>query len=282
MDVNLQGSLKSMSSVKCLLQAETGDSSMVEMDSFDHGSELRSGQRITADEMAPYQPHTTVMDHESRSLARHGTLLSACTTPVRHAAELKSILGDSQARLKSSTAFAASASDAIGTMTRLEQAKRHARVEVDLALESNVCVQGGFLNGTILIRVRKRKKQASSILLAGGKMRIIGFECIHNETQRHTFYQCSSTLREISLASHCVLNGRQDHEVSSIFISLDPLLHVRFELNSVVQGFIMVEEGVHLLPFSMMIPLDSGEQIGIPKGAISLHAGVAVRYIAML
>jgi len=258
--------LRSMTSMRGLLLAEVGDS-MVEFDIGGGGSGFREGQRIALESVTPgggsnlrkSQKHFDV-PAEDTSLSRHGTLLSVGATPGRNAAELKSLLGNSNSRLKPGAAILQLHGQTFhGNKdgTSLEQAKARARVEVDIALESNTCVQGGYLKGHIKIRIRKRSKKESDVEISGGKVRVVGFECIPNEDDRHTFYQCSAPLSAVTASSGNIYASHPDSE-----------------------GFAKAREGVHTLPFAMLLPLDG--EVGNSKGAVHVHSGVTVRYIAMV
>ncbi|PCH33884.1 E set domain-containing protein, partial [Wolfiporia cocos MD-104 SS10] len=196
---------------------------------------------------------------------RSDTLLSFGVSQTRNTAELRALMGNANARLKPGAtvvprnrrALRQEAKDGAQGPVSLEQAKPRARVEVDIVLENNACVQGGYLRGHVKIRVRKRSKKEAPILLADGKIRVIGFECIPSEADRHTFYQCASPL-------------------SAIATGLDRL----YELPSDTDGFAQAIEGVHILPFAMRLPADG--KFGAAKGITSVHSGVAVQYIAMV
>ncbi|KAF5368598.1 hypothetical protein D9758_002251 [Tetrapyrgos nigripes] len=255
--------LRSDSSMRGLLQAETGGS-MVQRDVCDAISGYREGSSILPETMSPCARNevtrqwSVIVAEEQSSLARHGTLLTANAPPGRNAAELKSILGNSNARLKSGATVLSGPPVGCGTVeaTTLEQAKLRARVEVDIVPESNVLVQGGFLNGVVKIRIRSRSRRESAILISSGKLRVIGFESIQNEDHRYTFFQQSALLTDVTKAFDQIFVSPADQE-----------------------GFREPREGVHVLPFSMLLPLQA--ETGAPKGVISPHGGVALRYIAM-
>ncbi|KAI0931843.1 hypothetical protein AcW2_000631 [Taiwanofungus camphoratus] len=212
------------------------------------------------------------LQHADLQMARHNTFvrsdtlqnLSACE--ARNTSGLKTLMGDANSRLKSGAAVLASDEQASqGKKTKkaprdavlLEQAKSRARVEVDIVLESNTCVQGGYLRGQIKVKVRKRSKKEAPVLLAEGKIRVIGFECIPNQDDRHTFFQCTSPLSAATDAFHGLYVSPPDPE-----------------------GFSQAAEGVHILPFAMHLPLDGPS--GVAKGVLNVHSGVAAQYIAMI
>jgi hypothetical protein len=92
------------------------------------------------------------------------------------------------------------------------------------------------------------------MMISGGKLRVIGFECIQNESERHTFYMCSTT--QIAKFSPEMTVSSEDDE-----------------------GFVQPKEGILTLPFSMFLPLEG--EVGNSKGVFT-QGGVAVRYIIML
>ena len=242
-----------------LLLAEVGDA-MVELDICGEGSGFRQGQRISFDHSpgggSKRETFPRVM--EEAALSRHGTLLSAGANPGRTAAELKSILGNSSARLKPGAALLAASGQPFQDEERtvFEQAKSRARVELDIILASNTCVQGGYLQGHIKIRIRSPSNKESSVKISEGKVRLIGFECISNEHERYPFYQCSALLSAVTSTSESLYGYPYDAE-----------------------GFAPAIEGVHTLAFSMHLPIST--ENGVPKGALPAQTGVSVRYIAM-
>lgn len=196
---------------------------------------------------------------------RSDTLLSFGRSQTRSAAELQALMGNSNSRLKAGATVhvssrnrnAQGSGNTAAAALALEQAKPRSRVEVDIVLESDTFVQGGFMKGHVKVRVRKRSKKEDPICLADPKVRVVGFECIPGESTRHTFYQCASSL-------------------SSITDSVDRL----FDTPVDGDGFARAIEGVHTLPFAMELPTDS--KFGAAKGVINLHSGVIVQYIAMV
>lgn len=202
--------------------------------------------------------------YAANALARHGTLLSRTADPGQNAAELKFLLGNTKSRLKhGAVVLPESVQRSPDKKTRkaqgvpLEQAMSRARVEVDITLENNTCVQGEYLRGHVIIRVRESTKKEAPVLLADGKVRVIGFECVPNEDYRHTFYQCGSALSAITSSSASLYESPPDTE-----------------------GFAQAKEGAHTLPFAMHLSLSGST--GTAKGAINIYSGVAVRYIAMM
>ncbi|KAJ3564574.1 hypothetical protein NP233_g8203 [Leucocoprinus birnbaumii] len=202
-----------------------------------------------------FRPQLTLGDP---NLARHGTLLTSNATPARAAAELKSILGNHNARLKSEAALIRmdSGSAAFNRHVTLEQAKRRARVEVDILPQTNVCVQGGYLRGHVKIFIRKATRKEAPIFIAGGKIRVVGFESL-GEKSRSIFYQCSAML-------------------ASITPSLDGL----YASERDAEGFSRAVEGEHELPFALYLSLTNDD--GQAKGSLKFASGIALNYIAMI
>ena len=181
----------------------------------------------------------------------------------RNTTELKLLLGSSTSRLKPGATITPLYGTALDKEARkahevsLEQAKPRARVEVDIALESDCCVEGGYLRGCVKLRVRKRHKKEAPILIAEGKVRLIGFESVSGGVNHHTFYQRTSRLSEVTDAYSGVCDTPPDSE-----------------------GFSRAMEGVHILPFAMHLPID--KTFGIAKGSPCLQSGANIRYIAMM
>ncbi|OSX67333.1 hypothetical protein POSPLADRAFT_1051478 [Postia placenta MAD-698-R-SB12] len=197
---------------------------------------------------------------------RSNTLHNFRESQTRNASDLRLLMGNANARLKSGAVVRPTHSrqpcgavdrDPLADPVSLEQAKSRARIDVDIVLESNACVQGDFLRGYVKLRVRKRSRKELPMLLAGGKVRVVGFECIPSQDERHTFYQCASPLSEIT-----------------------DQLHRIYEKPAGADGFAPAIEGVHVLPFAMRLPADG--TCGTPKGVLSVHSGVAVQYVAMV
>ncbi|KAJ3844951.1 hypothetical protein F5878DRAFT_636975 [Lentinula raphanica] len=243
-----------------LLQAENGEA-MVELDAGNGSSGFKEGSHISLHTMdscvESLNSETFNTSQEKASLSRHGTLLTTNATPSRNAAELRSVLGNSNARLKPGASIIPAGALSSVESTSLEQAKARARVEVDIVPETNIFVQGGYINGIIKTRIRPRSRSESAILISDGKIRVVGFECIQNEEKRYTFYQQSVSLSDASPSAEVLFDSPPDNE-----------------------GFYAVKDGTHGLPFSMYLALEGGQ--GTPKGIHSPHAGIAIRYIVMI
>lgn len=207
-------------------------------------------------------------------LSTSDTLLQISAPPHKSTSELRILLGNSAFRLKRNasvippTSFHRAAGtgalsiaendDVSPEALALEKAKPRARVELDIVLESETCVQGSALKGYITIHVRKNanKKQNSPILLSKAKVRVVGYEAIPYGNTRCTFYQCTALLSHVAPAWDSVLASPPDKD-----------------------GWAEAKEGIHMLPFSHTLPADG--TCGIAKGTLDIHSGVALRYFAM-
>ena len=196
---------------------------------------------------------------EELALARNDTLLTASASIGRSSAELNMILGNANSRLKSGAILVPVLGEDANAenTTILEQAKPRARVDLDIALESNICVQDGYLKGHIRVRIRKHSKKEHPVLVSGGKVRVIGFECTMNENERLAFYQVSAPLSEVASG------------LGNLYI---------FEPDG--EGFCRAIDGIYSFPFALHLPLSS--EHGTPKGVMHSQSGVSVRYIAMV
>ncbi|KAJ7170042.1 hypothetical protein C8R46DRAFT_1266207 [Mycena filopes] len=188
-------------------------------------------------------------------LSRHGTLLSPGATTLKRAVELKSLLGNAHSRLRPG-ALVLQQPDG-QEPTSFEQAKPRARVEIDIVLRSNVCVEGGVITGFVKLRIRPRSKKESMVLISDGKLRIIGFES--TEGDYHEFFQHSAALSEVVTHPPRIYNSPPDSEG---FFATGDL------------------EGVHhTLAFEMALPMGGVRR---PKGPFHGPSGVAIRYIALV
>ncbi|RXW24012.1 hypothetical protein EST38_g1835 [Candolleomyces aberdarensis] len=189
-------------------------------------------------------------------LARQNTILAGGSSPSRGARELKAILGSSNAKLKTGATLPPPDPNSQvylsqESLLRLEGGRSGARVQLDLLLENDSCVDGGYLNGTVLLTVRKKSEV---VMLSDGKLRLVGFECIMQEKERHIFYQCTSPLSAVT-------NNLEDLYLSG----------------SDAEGFKLANEGHFVLPFSF--PLDPSTTYGAPKGIFPSQSGAAIRSI---
>lgn len=85
----------------------------------------------------------------------------------------------------------------------------------------------------------------------------VGFECIPQVDDRHTFYH-----------------------TAELFSTISPDWDVYLDSSLDEQGFGYAREGVHAFPFALHLLLDG--MCGNPKGTLNINSGVSVRYIAMV
>lgn len=176
--------------------------------------------------------------------------------PDWQGSEIDTVLGDEKSRLKSGARLLPQTSGEVKGMA-LEKAKRRSRVDLDIFLKSDICVEGSFLQGLVKIFIRKGSKKSKAILLSGGKVRVIGFESLVKEEERWVFYQCCAELSDVSSGLCAICCSGPDSE-----------------------GFMRAKEGIHDLPFTLR--LASSQDQGTPKGYINTQSGVSIRYIAMV
>ncbi|KAG8219517.1 hypothetical protein J3R82DRAFT_467 [Butyriboletus roseoflavus] len=231
------------------------------------------GRRGTAKGKGKPQDEINLTPH-GVGLSTSDTLLQITASPHKSTSELRILLGNSAFRLKRNASVIpptyfhrAMSTGALSTVENedlypdalaLEKAKPRARVEVDIVLESETCVQGSALKGHITIHVRKNanKKQNTPILLSKAKVRVVGYEAIPYGNTRCTFYQCTALLSHVAPAWDSVLACPPNED-----------------------GWAEAKQGVHVLPFSLTLPADG--TYGTAKGTLNIHSGVALRYFAM-
>ena len=196
---------------------------------------------------------------EELALSRNDTLLNTSASIGQSSAELNTILGNANTRLKSGASLVPILGEDMEAVniTTLGQAKNQTRVDLDIALESNICVQDGYLKGHIKVRIWKHSKKDHPVLVSGGKVRVIGFECIMNGKERLAFYQASAPLSEVA------------SDLGNLYV---------FEPDG--EGFCRALDGIYSFPFALHLPLSS--EHGTPKGVMHSQSGVSVRYIAMV
>lgn len=292
-------SLRSTRGMQGLLLAETGGG-LVELDPLGGGSGFKQGTAVMpglvtprggASASAAYPPHVRLQGSCGRvrpeatgcqRLSRHATLLGQGVTPARNTAELKSLLGNSKAKISSGAVVLppphvprhGTVPRADPVIVTLEQGKSRARVEMDILLDSDICVEGGYLTGRLQIKIRKRRAKEAPVLLAGGKFRVVGYEGavdfrrrvpllntnflgIPDNNDRFIFSQYAAPLSTISTSSHVLYSSSPDEE-----------------------GFSKVREGMHMVPFAMKLPTSSDVHVGA-KGPFDNRSGVIVKYIAI-
>ncbi|KAG2155578.1 hypothetical protein DEU56DRAFT_724661 [Suillus clintonianus] len=271
--------LRSMSAMRGLLLAEVGDS-MVEFDVYGKPGEsgYRVGQRIAQGSLMPLgsskfaPPPRKVLSAPDPVLGSMGSLSTSATlfdvnaAPTQNGPEIRTLVGNSNSKLKHGTTVPprpalrnADSSGDLGTdfkPVELEKAKWRSRIEVDIILENQACVQGSYLKGTVKIHIKKGSNKDTPLLLSQGKVRVVGFECIPQKDSKCTFYKYSALLSEIAPSWKGLFKSQPDDD-----------------------GWAEAQEGVHVFPFAMLLPPDGA--CGMAKGVLSMHSGVAIRYVAM-
>lgn len=203
-------SLRSTTGMKGLLAAESG-AGMVQLDYSARGSGFKAGGPIAPESITPVPKTRKSNQHLATSLPsieRQPTLFTRDASPQRNAAELKSVLGaPSSGKLQANATVipptgaarirkrAQSEPNPAAAAVALEQAKSKTRVELDVILESETCVEGGYMKGYLQVKIRKGGKNDGPVYLGGGKIRVVGFEssCPWLVTDYDLYSICSDT-----------------------------------------------------------------------------------------
>ena len=240
--------------------AETGGG-MVALDVFNGTTGFKEGFPISQDTLSPRRPRLRPRFHsfDGRSPADYrGTFSNHAITPAATSKELKAILGNVHSKLKSGASISSSlAGETIGANERLvlEQTKPYALTEVDIALESNTCVQGSSLQGALVVNVLQHPR-GYPVQITEPKLRLVGYEHVPSIDERHIFYQ-------------------ESRPISSLSSSWNPLFDSGFDDG----GFARTKTGLYIIPFSFFLPV-SGTS-GDSKGVFSTSTA-SVRYVAMV
>jgi hypothetical protein len=206
-------SLRSTTGMEGLLAAESG-AGMVQLDYSARGSGFKAGGPIAPGSITPApktrksNQHLAASLPSSTSIERQPTLFTRDASPQRNAAELKSVLGaPSSGKLQTNATVipptgaarirkrAQSEPNPAAAAVVLEQAKPKTRVELDVILESETCVEGGYMKGYLQVKIRKGSKNDGPVYLGGGKIRVVGFEgsCPWLVTDYDLYSICSDT-----------------------------------------------------------------------------------------
>ena len=233
---------------------------MVAVDVFNSTTGFREGLPISQDNLSPGRPQLRSGYHSFDSQAtptRRGTISGPVISSAATSKDLKAILGNTHSRLKAGASISSSlAGETTGANERLllEQTKSHALVEVDVALESNTCVQGGSLQGSVVVNVLPHPKGYFS-QITETKLRVVGFELVPSMDDRHVFYQESQPISSLSGSWNAPLDSELDDD-----------------------GFARAKTGLHIIPFSFFLPVTG--TCGDSKG-VFYSSGASVRYIIM-
>ncbi|KDQ18226.1 hypothetical protein BOTBODRAFT_53009 [Botryobasidium botryosum FD-172 SS1] len=160
--------------------------------------------------------------------------------------------GSVHTRSKLTAAHRSTSSPDLRTLSDvLTSPKSRAKVEVDLFLERDTFVEGGNVRGTMEIMVAKSEKP---VWIGHVKVRMVGFEAIHESQDRHIFCQYMKPLSTISSSSHLLYASASNEK-----------------------GFHPACEGTHLIPFAMNLPIGTGAKGAMQGGKV----GAEVRYIIL-
>lgn len=243
-----------------LLLAETGGG-MVALDTFNSKTGFKEGLLISQDTLSLGRPRRRPRFHsfDGRSSTDYrGTLSNHVIPSAAASKELKAILGNVHSKLKSGASISSSlAGEAIGTNERLllEQTKPHALAEVDVALESNTCIQGGSLQGSLVVNVLQHPR-GYPVQITEPKLRVVGYEHVPSVDDRHIFYQESRPISSLSSSWNSPFDSEFDDT-----------------------GFARAKTGLYIIPFSFFLPIPG--TFGDSKGVFS-SSGAFVKYITMV
>ena len=232
---------------------------MVALDVFSTTG-FKEGLPISQDNLVPGRPRLRPRHHSFDSRLtpdRLGTLSNPAIPSATTSKELKVILGNMHSRLKAGASISSSlAGETTGPSERLllEQTKSHALAEVDVALESNTCVQGGSLQGSLVVNVLPHSK-GYLVQITEPKLRVVGYEFVPSIDERHVFYQESRPISSLSNSWSAPFDSGLDDD-----------------------GFARAKTGFHIIPFSFDLPVAG--TCGDSKGIFN-SSGASVRYIVM-
>jgi hypothetical protein len=251
-------SLRSAQGMEGLLLAETGGGT-VALDVFSTTG-FKEGVSINQDNLSPRRPRLRPRFHSFDSRLTPNHLESIPNPAIPSAAtskELKTILGNVHSRLKSGASMSSSLADETGGLDErllLEQTKSRALAEVDVALESNTCVQGSSLQGFLVVNVLPHPK-GYLVHITEPRLYVVGYEFVPGIDERHVFYQ-------------------ESRPASSLGGSWNTPFDSGFDDN----GFARAKTGLHIIPFSFHLPVEGAG--GDSKGVFN-SSGASVRYIVM-
>lgn len=234
---------------------------MVALDVFNSTTGFKEGLPISQDTMSPGRPQRRPRFHSFHGPSPtdyRGTLSTHVIPSAATSKELKAILGNVHSKLKSGASISSSlAGEAVGANERLllEQTKPHALAEVDVALESNTFVQGGSLQGFLVVNVLKHPR-GNPVQITEPKLRVVGYEHVPSTDERHVFYQ-------------------ESQPISSLSSSWNPPFDSEFDDD----GFARARTGLYIIPFSFFLPTSGA--FGDSKGVYSSSCA-SVRYITMV
>lgn len=134
--------------------------------------------------------------------------------------------------------------------------ERDARVKVDLFLDEDRAVEGGYVQGFLRLRLPPHTSPETAMLVAQPRVRLIGFETFPGEDVRHVFYHHASVIdgdRSVDGPSEpYVLHGSPAPPLSGA-----GLLPCYASLPD-AEGYYLGKEGTHVLPFTLQLPVGRG------------------------
>ena len=233
---------------------------MVALDVFNSTTGFKEGLPISQDNLVPGRPLLRSRHHSFDSQAipnRRGTFSNPVIPSAATSKELKTILGNVHSKLKSGASMSSSlVGEAAGLDERLllEQTKPHALAEVDIALESNTCVQGDSLQGSLVVNILPHPK-GYLVQITEPKLRVVGYEFVPSIDGRHVFYQESRPISSLSSSWNVLFDSGLDDD-----------------------GFARARTGLHIIPFSLYLPVAG--TCSDSKGVFN-SSGASIRYIVM-
>lgn len=233
---------------------------MVALDLFNSTTGFKEGLPISQDNLVSGRPRLRPRYHsfdDQLILNNQGALSNPVIPSATASKELKAILGNAHSRLKSGASMSSSLAGettALNERLLLEQTKSHALVEVDVALESNTSVQGGSLEGSLVVNILPHPK-GYLVQITEPKLRVVGYEFVPSIDERHVFYQESQPISSLGSSWNAPFDSEPDDD-----------------------GFARAKTGLHIIPFSLYLPVVG--TCGDSKGVFD-SSGVSVRYIVM-
>ncbi|SHO78498.1 Uncharacterized protein MSYG_2844 [Malassezia sympodialis ATCC 42132] len=137
--------------------------------------------------------------------------------------------------------------------------ERDERVNIDIFLENDLCVERSTLHGYIRLVLPDHTDPSTAMLLAQPRVRLIGFETLPDEDIRHIFYRHMSVIdgdrSNDGPSEPYVLHGSP---AVSHPENLGQNLLPCFASLPDNDGYCLGQAGEHVLPFSLQVPMDKG------------------------
>ena len=193
------------------------------------------------------------------NLTHHNTLSLSDSNHQRGTKDLDAILSSASAELKSE----GYSSGHIGERYRLlgrgacrepRGGRSRARVHLDLLLESDTCVQEGYLSGNLIVNIRKNRAKVKSLCSRMASCGSLELNALHKRS-RAMFYECTSHL-------------------SFLTRHIDEM-----HRSGPGEGFMLANDGQFTFPFTFY--LDPARSKGLPKGWFLPQPRASLRVIVM-